>query len=162
MGSVHIDGSDAWKIKPYRMLKESDLKHKSKKTDLKAWRGIFKLMEKAVTVPESMISIDNEFVSKSYQDATDYLKANYSFLYIQNSEEHMATWKVSTWFRKTRPSEVRKNGTEEDKAKLPPAGKLNNPHSRKRSFEVPSRRKANKVAKRGTKKYDEATGEEDV
>jgi len=57
---------------------------------------------------------------------------------------------------------VRKNGTEEDKAKLPPAGKLNNPHSRKRSFEVPSRRKANKVAKRGTKKYDEATGGEDV
>ena len=40
---------------------------------------------------------------------------------------------------------MRKNGTEEDKAKLPPAGKLNNPHSRKRSFEVPSRRKANKV-----------------
>ena len=36
------------------------------------------------------------------------------------------------------------------------------PTSRKRSFEVPSRRKANKVAKRGTKKYDEATGGEDV
>ena len=60
----------------------SDLKHKSKKTDLKAWRGIFKLMEKAVTVPESMSSIDNEFVSKSYQDATDYLKANYRAFYI--------------------------------------------------------------------------------
>ena len=82
MGSVHIDGSDAWKIKPYRMLKEIDLKHKSKKTELKAWRGIFKLMEKAVTVPESMSSIDNEFVSKSYQDATDYLKANYRAFYI--------------------------------------------------------------------------------
>ena len=27
--------------------------------NLKAWRGIFKLMEKAVTVPESMSSIDN-------------------------------------------------------------------------------------------------------
>lgn len=127
-----------------------------------SYLGRILALSKAVTVPESMSSIDNEFVSKSYQDATDYLKANCSFLYIQNSEEHMATWKVSTWFRKTRPSEVRKNGTEEDKAKLPPAGKLNNPHSRKRSFEVPSRRKANKVAKRGTKKYDEATGGEDV
>ena len=127
-----------------------------------SYLGRILALSKAVTVPESMSSIDNEFVYKSYQDATDYLKANYSFLYIQNSEEHMATWKVSTWFRKTRPSEVRKNGTDEDKAKLPPAGKLNNPHSRKRSFEVPSRRKANKVAKRGTKKYDEATGDEDV
>ena len=64
----------------------------------------------------------------------------------------MATWKVSTWFRKTRPSEVRKNGTDEDKAKLPPAGKLNNPHSRKRSFEVPSRRKANKGVRRSMMK----------
>jgi hypothetical protein len=72
-----------------------------------SYLGRILALSKAVTVPESMSSIDNEFVSKSYQDATDYLKANYSFLYIQNSEEHMATWKVSTWFRKTRPSEVR-------------------------------------------------------
>ena len=151
VGSVHVDGSTPWKIRPFRLLKESDLHSKALKNDLKAWRGIFKLMEKAVTIPNDG-NVDAAFVASSFATATDFLKENYSFLYIKHSEHHIATWSIGTWYRKTRRSEVEKFGTAQDRAKLPAPTKLNAPHSEKRSFKVANRRGVNKVAKRGRHK----------
>ena len=149
LGSVHIDGGTAWKVKPYRNLSKGDLKCQSQKNDLKAWRGVFKLMEKAVTLPEKDEDINAAFVVSSYQVATDYLKDNYSFLYIKHTEEHLALWRIGTWFKKTRRGYVEHNGMEQDVAKLPAKSKLNKPHASKRSFKVHNRRRPNKVAKRG-------------
>ena len=153
-----------WKIKPYRELSEGDLKLQSSKYDLKTWRSIYRLMETSITIPADFSDLDDSFVNSSYEEATEMLKTNYSFLFTNNSEAKMASWSIGTWSRKAKRSEVDKNGSASDKARLPEANKLNVPHGRKRSFTVANRRGVNKVAKRGAPKRSrpEAGGDVDA
>ena len=73
-------------------------------------------------------------------------------IFFNTEDAKLAKQKIKTWCKKTRRSEVVKKGTDSDKAKLAPPGKLNSPHGQKRTFSVPNRRGPNKVAKRGSKK----------
>ncbi|KAL9181723.1 hypothetical protein ACHAXT_012066 [Thalassiosira profunda] len=127
VGSVHVDGSTPWKIRPFRLLKESDLHSKALKNDLKAWRGIFKLMEKAVTIPNDG-NVDAAFVASSFATATDFLKENYSF-----STSNIPS--ITLQRGQLEPGIGRRGGVSE-----------------KRSFKVANRRGVNKVAKRGRHK----------
>ena len=62
VGGVHYDDGKAWKVKPYRELKGGDMKTKAMKEDLKHWRGIYSLMESAVTLPSDKAEITQEVV----------------------------------------------------------------------------------------------------
>ena len=156
VGGVHYDDGKPWRVKPYRELKGGDMKTKGMKEDLKHWRGIYSLMERAVTLPSDKAEITQEVVLSTYQLAYAMLKAKYSYIFVGSDDAKLAKHKIGTWFRKTRRSEVLKHGTDSDKAKLPPPGKLRNaPHSQKRSFKVTNNRVANKVAKRGTRRQEQ-------
>jgi len=151
--AVHFDDSNTpWKVKPYRHLGERDMKCKAMKNDIKAWRGIYKLMESAATLPSDEFEINQTFVDSSFQTAYHFLKTNYSYIFFNTEDAKLAKQKIKTWCKKTRRSEVVKKGTDSDKAKLAPPGKLNSPHGQKRTFSVPNRRGPNKGAKRGSKK----------
>ena len=155
VGGVHYDDGKAWKVKPYRELKGGDMKTKAMKEDLKHWRGIYSLMESAVTQKSDKADITQEVVLSTYQLAYTMLQTKYSYIFVGSNDAKLAKHKVGTWFRKTRYSEVLKNGTDSDKANLPPPGKLNTPHGQKRSFKVRNRRGANKVAKCGTSRREQ-------
>ena len=62
------------------------------------------------------------------------------------------TYTLSTWSFKIKPSEVRKKGTEEDIALLPPATAYNKSHSTKRTVNAGKRRGFSRVASRVAKK----------
>ena len=82
-GAVHFDDSKTpWKVKPYRELTERDMKCEAMKGDVKAWRGIFKLMESAVTMPGDETCVDQAFVDSSYETAYGFLKTNYSYIFL--------------------------------------------------------------------------------
>jgi len=151
-GTVCKEEGVAWKIKPFRELSEGDLKLKKTKQDLKTWRSVYRLMETAITIPADFSELDSSFVNSSYEEATEMLKTNYSFLFANNAEAKTASWSLGTWSRNTKRSEVEKRGSASDKARLPQANRLNVPHNRKRSFTVADRRGVNKVAKRGAPK----------
>ena len=161
---ILLIGRGGLKIKPYRELSEGDLKLKTSKSDLETWRSIYRLMETSITIPADFSDLDIDFVNSSYEAATEMLKTNYSFLFANDSEAMMASWSIGTWSRKTKRSEVEKNGSATDKARLPQANRLNVPHGRKRTFTVANRRGVNKVAKRGAPKRSRRAevGSEDV
>ena len=160
--AVHFDDSNTpWKVKPYRELTERDMKCEAMKGDVKAWRGIFKLMESAVTMPGDETRVDQVFVDSSYETAYGFLKANYSYIFLNAGDAKLAKLKIKTWFRKTRRSEVMKKGTDSDKEKQAAPGKLNKAHREKRTISTTTRRAPRKVAKRGSKKGDRTVNVDD-
>ena len=58
-------------------------------------------------------------VSSSYTIATEYLKDNYSYIFMDGKEGVIVTCLIGKWSHNFLPSEVKKNGTIEDKAKKP-------------------------------------------
>ena len=81
-GAVHFDDSNtSRKVKPYRHLSERDMKCKAMKNYIKAWRGIYKLMESAAIMPSDEFEINQTFVDSNFQTAYHFFKTNYSYIF---------------------------------------------------------------------------------
>ena len=82
---------------------------------------------------------DEDFVQSSFCVATNYLKSTLSYIWVQVKDEgQISKYTIGTWSRKVAHSEILKNGTAEDKAKLPSTSARNKADGRKRggwSFE---------------------------
>ena len=87
------------------------------------------MMESAATMPGGKkIEINQKFVDSSLQTAYHFLNTNYSYIFLNTEDAKLATQKIKTWCKKTHRSEVVKKGTDYNKAKLAPPGKLISPH----------------------------------
>lgn len=133
-GYVHEYGSRKYLIKPFRELGSGELHSKELKNVCKlSWRPIYKKMMEApgLDLPEIADHISGALVQSSYEKATDYLKAQFSYIF-EAPEEKVEKYRLSTWSAKIKPSHVRKEGNEADIAKLPPPTGVNQPHKTKR------------------------------
>ena len=115
-----------------------------------------------VTIPKNQDQIDEAFVQSSYAIATEYLKHRFKYIFNDAPAGLIANYNISTWSRKIARSEVIKNGTEEDKQKLPPPNKRNRPREEKHTRVSGTHSKPRKVAKRGTARRQYAFGREEV
>ena len=70
---------------------------KASKQDLKTWRSVYRLMETAITIREAFSDLGTSFVNSSYEEATEMLRTNYSFLFANNAEAKTASWSLGTW-----------------------------------------------------------------
>jgi hypothetical protein len=108
-------------IRPFRKLK-LDMLPKDVKQKLQLhWRPIFSIMEQAPSqrVDPSVTSVDNNLLRALYDNGREYLKTRVSYVF-ENPKLKPMQWRVSTWSKKVARSSILKNGTEQDKANLPP------------------------------------------
>jgi len=121
-GAIHVDGTKKWRIKPYWTFRGTDLPSDKLRTELKTkWKPIFMKMMEApgLEIPTELKDIDEAFVQSSFEIATEYLKSCFSFMF-KASEKQVDAYTIGNWSHKICYSEVRKHGTAEDIAKLPP------------------------------------------
>ena len=148
---VHIDGGKRWVIKPYRKLIGRDLPSKALSNQLRSeWRPIFcKMMETpGLEIPTHEREITEEFLESSYALATDYLRSCASYIF-KVPPAIVADYTVGTWSKKVKRSFIKKFGTQEDIARLPPVTARNRSHRSKMTRQVNKRRLTNKVCKKG-------------
>jgi hypothetical protein len=114
-------------------LKGTDLPKQKLVSELDTkWKPIFRLMMKAPGIPDTIPSdADENFVQQTFEIATEYLKSTVSYIWAKH-EGVLGNYKIGTWSRKVSSSEIRKHGTQEDIAKLPPVTARNKTDSRKR------------------------------
>ena len=154
-GTVIVEGSKQWRIKPYRKLAGHNFHSKQLKDEYKLnWKPIFTKMAEApgLSIPSSLEQIDNDFIESSYKIATDYLKSCFSYIFKSSDEGLVNSYTVGTWSYKIKYSVVKKCGTPEDIAMLPDPTRHNRRHKEKRTFTRGPSRKPNKIAKKGTSK----------
>ena len=160
-------------IRPIRKLKLDMLPAEVKKKFQLHWRPIFTLMEAASNTDIRETDIDADYISASYAAGKEYLKTRVSYVF-GNERLHPERWEISTWSKKVARSSILKNGTEQDKANLPPEQShrnrprqqrgRNKPHCREK-VSTPSFKsykwtcRASK-RRRGTAPDDEANDEE--
>ena len=162
MGGVVVDGGQQWRIMPYRNLKYKMLPNEPLRTVFKTqWTPIFRVMEKApgLNLPAKLEDIDETVVERTFVVATEYLRGQYEYIF-EAPAGLVSSYTIGTWCAKIKPSNVRKHGTESDKAKLPPQRGRHKRHGSMRSFLSP-RTQIRKVAKKGTSKRASAGLEEE-
>jgi hypothetical protein len=150
-GGVHIDGGKRWVIKPYRKFIGRDLPSKALSTQFQSeWRPIFcKMMETpGLEIPTNQREITEEFLESSYELATDYLRSCASYIF-KVPPAIVADYTVGTWSKKVKRSFIKKFGTQEDIARLPPATARNRSRLSKRPIQRKEQRQTNKVRKKG-------------
>ena len=165
-GTIVVDGSCTWKIKPFRYLKRRDFKLPALQLAFSGeWKLIFSKMMSApgVEIPHRVDDITEDILRSNYAMATAYLRENFSYIF-QQPEDTVSKYTIGTWSKKIKPSFVKKHGTVEDIARLPPETNYNHPKKRKDRSEATAthpRRKLNRVAVRTTKErsveHDEAS-----
>ena len=150
------DGTKEWRLKPFRLINGKDLHSTALKNMHKIqWKPIFSMMEEApnLNIPPKVENIDDEFIRASYDIATEYLRSRVSYIFAGTQEATHESYTVGTWSFKIKPSEVKKRGTDADKAKLPADTLANQPHKAKRTISNSGlRHQPRKIAKKGTGK----------
>lgn len=148
VGAIHIDGSQRWKVKPYRKLVGKDIPSKAQQNIFKnEWKPIFsKMMEAPELVVPSHDNITEDVVRDTYEVASNFLRTQYEYIFAKPDGVTEA-YTLGTWSFKIKPSEVIKHGTNTDKARL--QGEIQK-HKAKRTITPGIRRRPTKVAKKGT------------
>jgi hypothetical protein len=131
-GKTVVHNGKTFRIKPFHLLKGTDLPKQKLVSELDTkWKPIFRLMMKAPGIPDTIPSdADENFVQQTFEIATEYLKSTVSYIWAKH-EGVLGNYKIGTWSRKVSASEIRKHGTQEDIAKLPPVTARNKTDSRK-------------------------------
>ncbi len=82
-------------------------------------RAVKPIFNKMMEAPDNIVphEITEEYVLSSYTRGTLFLKENYSYIFTRSSDV-LSKYTIGTWSKKIKPSEVRKNGTEQDKQRL--------------------------------------------
>ena len=111
-------------IRPFRKLKLNMLPNEIKKNFNLHWRSIFSMMQAAPGVEVRETGIDYHYLRTSFDAAKGYLKTRVSYVF-ENERLHPERWGISTWSQKIERSSIVKDGTEQDKANLPPESNRN-------------------------------------
>ena len=77
------------------------------------------MMEAAPGIEIRETGIDSHYLCTSFDAAKEYLKTRVSYVF-ENEHLHLERWGISTWSKKVQHSSILKDGTEKDKANLPP------------------------------------------
>jgi hypothetical protein len=152
VGAIHIDGTQRWRVKPYRRFSGKDIASKDQLNIFKTeWKPIFSKMMEApgLTVPSNVNDITEDIVQASNDIATEYLKIQYEYIFLKPDGVTEA-YALGTWSFKIKPSQVKKHGTTADKAMLPAETVANRPHKSKRTITPGTRRRPSKIARKGT------------
>jgi hypothetical protein len=152
-GTLVVDGSCTWKIKPFRYFKRRDFKTPALQNAFSCeWKPIFSTMisSPGVEIPHRVEDITEDILRSSYTMATAHLRDNFTYIF-QQPDDTVSKYTIGTWSKYIKPSHVKKHGTVEDIARLPPETNYNKPKQRKdrpEASEMNPRRKINKVAVR--------------
>ena len=117
-GQMFVYEGFTWHLPPFRQLKGIHFTAENRKIYNNEWLPIFRKMMKTpgLVIPEQ---VSEQFITESFERATEHLKVNFSYIF-KSPPDVVAGYKLGTWSKKTKFSEVMKHGTEEDKQKLPP------------------------------------------
>ena len=105
-------------VRPFRLLTRKFLPPAVRKIYSLSWDPIFRLMGKAPGINF------NDDAHSSFKVGYEYLKEQVQYIF-NSTKMKIDTWCVSYWSVKVQRSSILKNGTEEDKMKLPEAHKRN-------------------------------------
>jgi len=117
-----LNGNPAAGIMPYRKMKGKLIPDAHRK-NFNFLRSFFKMCESNLGDGEEK-KIDEEKVAdpvyrdQTYQDTTAFLKRRASYIWQLPQKSKMETWSIAYWQYLTKNSQIRKDGTEEDKACL--------------------------------------------
>jgi hypothetical protein len=112
-------------IRPFRFLEQKHLPPQAKNRFKLHWVRIFQMMmepEGAAAVP---LCPTMEQVQEGYERGMLHLHKRMGYVFLP--PKNPSNWEVATWCKHAARSFIEKHGTEEDKANLPAATKLNNP-----------------------------------
>lgn len=124
-------------VRPFRKLSPSSLPKAISSVHRNAWRPIFEMMEAAdgLDIPTSDSDITTSFIEESFERGTEHVKSRASYIF-QDDKKKYSEWMVSVWSLRVKYHSILKFGTDEDKSKLPQAGKFNKPHNKdKRTYQ---------------------------
>lgn len=138
-GQTFVYEGVKWQLPPFRHLKGTAFAPDNRRILNSEWKPIFKKMMEApgLEIPEQ---VTDDFIHVSFELATRFLKQQYSYIFKQPPDQ-LSAYKLGTWSKKIKRSEVEKYGTEEDKQKLPPPTAGNKKRARKESSVTTHRRK---------------------
>ena len=116
---VLADGTSA-PVMPFMKL-DPKLMPKKRASKLKLeWRPVLSVMSKAPGLPViDVVSVSMDIIELSYSIATEYLKTHICSYVWQKYERHNG-WAVSTWCKRVQYKSIMAEGTDSDKANLPP------------------------------------------
>ena len=120
-------------IRPFRLLDPNRLPKGIRSKFNLEWKPIFQMMELApdLGVIEDLSSIDAAYLDASLQQAKEYLATRVEYVFAKPSGKYLS-WTVSTWSKHVRRSQILKEGTAGDKAKLPEETRFNKPRAQKK------------------------------
>jgi hypothetical protein len=125
-------------IRPFRLFSNALLPPDMKNIFNLHWRPIFSLMEQTpgLEVPVDPSTIDAATLDATFGMAIEYLKTRVQYVF-QNPKANPLEWTTSTWCKNISRSAIEKKGTDEDRAKLPPATHRNAPRTQNKRKRTP-------------------------
>ena len=141
---VGMDYLGKTRIRPFRKFQTKLLPNKELKTQYNnEWKPILERTP-GLIIPDDVRQISNALINLSFNQATEYLQGNVCG-FIWTKYRNHETWTVGTWSTKTLPNQIRKFGTEQDKASLPIPTYHNRPHREKLTVQ---RRETDRIQRR--------------
>ena len=143
-GQTFVHDGITWQLPPFRQLEGIAFTAENRRVFNTEWKPIFNEMMKApgLEIPEQ---VNEQFITDSFEQATQHLKDNFRYIFTK-PQDVTAEYKIGTWSKKIKRSEVLKHGTEEDKQRLPPPSKFNNKRTQKERSAPRKRRLPNKLS----------------
>jgi hypothetical protein len=131
-----IDGTNA-SIMPFRKIDSNFLPNDIRNVFQNGWRPILSKMQEAPNLPDGAIiddsaQLSSEIIERSFLVAFEYLKSQYTYIFISDRFKKHNDWVVSTWSKNTKRSIVLEYGSEEDKENLPSETRMNKKRRRMR------------------------------
>ena len=112
-----LTGDEVNKIPALRNVSRGNVSGSSNKDIFKRWTSIFRFMERGLASVVPSNAVDSRFVESSYKQAMVFLKSRLQYMFKKPACLQL---KVGTWAKSIKNSEIWSNGTEADKAHLPP------------------------------------------
>ena len=103
-------------IMPFRLMNPKLLPKKARSSLTVNWRPVFTIMDESVVSGDSLPSkMTSQEVEMWWNEGTNLLKSRVAYCFLR-PRSHL--WGVGTWSKAVQPSEISRNGTEEDKLAL--------------------------------------------
>ena len=97
MGKMVMYDGKPLRVKPFRLMRGSELPSKKLATELDTkWKPIFRKMMEAPGIQPLPNEVDEEFVQGSYTIATEYLKQVVSYVWLKADEGRISKYTIGT------------------------------------------------------------------
>jgi hypothetical protein len=115
-------------IKSFQLFKPTRLPPKVAREWKIEWKPIFDLMESHPDI--DLTDLSNKNLKQSFALGTEHVRSQAEYIwYLPN--QRIDTWTIGQWSKMVKYSNIAKNGTRNDKQKLPPHSFRNNPRPRR-------------------------------